>query len=374
MLDISAYTLNFKLESPLSISFHTWSSRETILIFLHYMDVVGIGEAAPFKPITGDSIEEVIEELKAIRQIPFDPKKDGLEKAREFLSQENIQSPTLRAAIDFACHDLMGKIQGIPVYKFYSDRPALADNSVTVFIQDSIDRFIQETSEIYEKYPHLNILKIKLKGDGQDIERIKAIKSISDDRMKFILDANQGYDDPRWAVQELNEIGKILVNVILVEEPCPKGQLDKLKFVKDHLEGMLVFADESAATIEDVKKIISQDAVHGINIKLQKCGGILAGLEIASLCTKSDLKIMVGQMIEGPLSTSAGVHFASSTFNVLLTDLDMDLDLPIHTRGQARFEGGKRIPSEEPGFGVAFDFERIAELVKEGRAIFKRIR
>ncbi len=66
MIDVTGYIYNYKLDTPLSISFHTWYYRNNLIVKLKYNDFTGLGEAAPFKPITGDTQEEAINELKKI--------------------------------------------------------------------------------------------------------------------------------------------------------------------------------------------------------------------------------------------------------------------------------------------------------------------
>lgn len=126
------------------------------------------------------------------------------------------------------------------------------------------------------------------------------------------------------------------------------------------------FADESATDIRSVERIAYEQAADGINIKLQKCGGIYPAKKIAELCCKSGLKIMTGQMIEGPIATTASVHFAVSTQNMVITDLDMDLDLEKHINNSADFKNGLRIPKNIPGFGLSFNDMEIKHLKEKG--------
>ena len=369
MITINAYKLNFKLDEPLAVSFHTFYYRESVLIELRYNDLTGYGEAAPFKLITGDSQKEVIEQLKILKELDIDPTKNTIEDLHVLLDERKT-SHTLRAALDFAYHDLFAKIKGIPVYQLYTPQPKLVNNSVTVFIKDNPEETAQDAQKLYAEYPDLKLLKIKLKGEQQDIERAKAIKNVSSSRMMFSVDANQGFKDPKDAVSALMEIKQILENMTIVEEPCQKGDLDKLKYVTDHVQDMLIFADETVATVGDAKRVVDAKAAHGVNIKLQKAGGIFKGKEIAKLCTDNGLKIMVGCMFEGPSAIAAGVHFVVSTPDIVSSDLDSDLDMPKHEEGRIPFTDGKRIPSVAPGLGIAYDFEKIKQLQTEGTVAF----
>ncbi len=370
-MKLSASILNTKLPEPFSVSFHTFYYRETVVITLSHKGFTGVGEAAPFKPITGDSQDDVVEDVSKVRTIPLNPETDSLAQLHAFLDTK-ITSLTLRAAIDFAYHDLIAKIRKIPVYALYAPKASLVDNSVTVLLHDTLSQTAQATRQIFDEFPKLKILKIKLKGEG-DIERVRAIKNASPARMKYIVDANQGFTDPKKAVKDLNSINKILGNVILVEEPCPKGQLTKLKFVKDNVEGMLVFADESAATIEDAKVVTKKKAAHGINIKLQKAGGIWPSKVIAEMAEKADMKVMVGCMLEGPIGIAAGVHFAVSTPNIILSDLDADLKVQNYTTGMSPYVAGQRVPVSKNGLGVELNMDKVKILQKSKELIFQKV-
>jgi L-alanine-DL-glutamate epimerase-like enolase superfamily enzyme len=134
-----------------------------------------------------------------------------------------------------------------------------------------------------------------------------------------------------------------------------------------------VFADESVVTLADPKDIVDTQAAHGINLKLQKAGGIQAGTRMLQYAERANPRVMVGSMFEGPISIACGVHFSASSANIILTDLDMDLDLPLHHTGQAGFCDGRRIPSTNPGHGVVLDRGRIDELVARGELLFERV-
>ena len=205
----------------------------------------------------------------------------------------------------------------------YSKKEYYVNNSITVFL-DSIKKTQGEAVNIYKSFPDLKVLKINLSGKN-DIERVSAINKVSPKNIKFVLDANQAYKDPREAVKALTQMNKILGNVILVEQPCPKKDLKSLRYIKENLKGTMVFADEAATDLESVKRIVKAKAAHGVNIKLQKVGGIYPAVQIAKYCKEHGLKIMVGAMIEDTVGLTADAHFAVSNSNLVLTDLDTDL-------------------------------------------------
>jgi L-alanine-DL-glutamate epimerase-like enolase superfamily enzyme len=117
-----------------------------------------------------------------------------------------------------------------------------------------------------------------------------------------------------------------------------------------------VFADESAVTLEDINRIISLSSAEGINIKLQKIGGILPALKAAERAFSQGFKIMVGCNEETHIAISAAIHLVAAMDGVVNTDLDSDIILfdfnitkenPLDT-----FINGARIPRNKPGLGV----------------------
>lgn len=347
-----------KLPSPLSISFETFHYSEIYYLKIETdTNLVGWGEGAPFQPITGDSEQSVREELPKLRRL-IGLELGSLEDSLD-LVLDGIQSRSLMASLDFAVHDLIAQSERIPVYRLYGSTPRKIPNSVTVFLQESSEDNLKETRRILSLYPDLELLKIKLSGKD-DFERCRAIKSITPPHMKFVLDANQGFKDERNAVLILNKIIEELGDVLLIEEPCQKNDYNKAHYIKENIEGSKIVADESCRYIGDLEEIIEREAFHGVNIKLQKAGGIREGKRLADLGKEHNLSMMVGQMFESPLSTAASLALAVTCENIVLTDLDMDLDLPNFTTGKALFVQGSRMPLEVPGFG----FGLIEELIK----------
>lgn len=350
--------LSIRLPQPLTISFHTWVYQDNFFVRLHSADGhVGWGEAAPFKPITGDAAEEVVAEVRNFTPATL----PEFHTTEEFYDNfaGTLSCPTLRAAFDLAAHDLIARQQGKPVYRLYRPTPRSVPNCVTVFIKEDAARTQAEARRILSTYPHLRLLKIKLKGE-EDVERCAAIRAVTPPHLRFVIDANQGFADPDRAVAELNRILDVLGDVVAIEEPCPKGEHRMTRRIKERLGRSTIFADESCATEADLEAIIRERSAGGINLKLQKAGGITPGKRMARRAAAAGMTVMLGSMFEDALATSSGVHFAASTDNVVLTDLDMDLDLPTLWTGKTAFRDGARLPLEEPGFGFQLDLERIA--------------
>lgn len=371
MIRLSIYKLNFKLEKPLQIAFYTFLYRESVIIKMEYKDYVGLGEASPFELITLDTQDNVIQEAKQLLTIPLDPTYNSIEDLHTFLDGK-ITSRTLRTALDFAYHDLLGKVKNVPVYKLYSKKTKKIVTSITLTIKNTPEETALATSSILRTYPNLQVLKVKLKGN-KDVDRVKAIKKVTPKSLKFIIDGNQCYGNEQKAISSIKEIQAILRNVIIVEEPCPKAKLTELKKVKNAIQNAYVIADESVVDLTDAKLLIRRKAADGINIKLQKAGGIWKAKEIATLCNKNNLKIMVGCMLEGPIGIAAGIHFAISTPNILVADLDSDLFMKSHAKFGPFYSRGMRFIENRPGLGVDLDEKVLNSLKRHKEIVYEKI-
>jgi L-alanine-DL-glutamate epimerase-like enolase superfamily enzyme len=82
------------------------------------------------------------------------------------------------------------------------------------------------------------------------------------------------------------------MQVALIEQPFPATQDAWL----DHLGSPIpIAADESAQGVADLPGLVGRFSV--VNIKLDKCGGLTEGLEMARVARMLGLQTMVGNMI-----------------------------------------------------------------------------
>lgn len=368
---IDAYKANFIFDQPVSIATKTLSRNRTIYLRFRKQGLTAYGEAVPTSNVTRDSTESVISYLRKNR---FElPDVINLEIIKEIHDNLPDGSPTARTAIDFALHDLWGKQQHMQVSHLYSEKVNQVPNCITIFGEE-LERLQETVKTTFDRFPHLTLLKIKLMG-VDDVRRCRLIIEEAEKagrEISYILDCNQSFYSASQAIHVLTRIDAILDNILLVEEPGPAQDWGLMKQVNDNLD-IPVYADESAVDLRNVHTIIEKKCASGINIKLQKTGGIWPAKQIAKTCHQNGLKVMLGCMFESAVSVAAGVHFARSTENVTVTDLDFDLQMPDVYRYRPTFEDGTRLPTTHDGLGAEPDFEKIEQLEKAGKMVFKKI-
>lgn len=99
---------------------------------------------------------------------------------------------------------------------------------------------------------------------------------------------------------------------LVFEQPVDRDDWKGLQEVSNvaRMHGIPVAVDESCRSLTDVCKIIDENLVDAINIKLPKFG-VLGALEIINLARKSGLILMVDSMAETRLGTGFAGHLAA---------------------------------------------------------------
>ena len=132
----------------------------------------------------------------------------------------------------------------------------------------------------------------------------------------------------------------------MVEQPLPAEDLEGLKRLTD-VSSLPIIADESARTAKDVLRL--NGCVHGINIKLSKCGGLCEAWKMIHLARTQGMKVMLGCFIETSLGITAAAHLSP-----LVDYADLDGHLLIVNDPFSGVDGkeGKLILPDRPGIGV----------------------
>jgi len=372
-MNIDVYKANFIFDKPVSIATKTLSHNHTIYLRLNHRGITAFGEAVPTANVTKDSTESVISYLMENPIVLPDSDAINLETIKDIHQALPQGSPTARTAIDFALHDLWGKQQKKQVSHLYTDTINCVPNCITLFGEE-LKQIPETVKNALARFPHLTVLKIKLMGID-DVKRCRLIKAEvdrSEREVSYILDCNQSFETVTETISVLTEINSFLGNILLVEEPGPAQNWNFMKQVHQNLD-IPVYADESAVDLQNVYTIIEKECAAGINIKLQKTGGIWPAKRIAKTCRQNGLDVMLGCMFESALSISAGVNFARSTENVTITDLDFDLQMPDVYRYRPTFEDGIRKPSSHHGLGAEPDFDKIEAMKEAGKMDFEEV-
>jgi L-alanine-DL-glutamate epimerase-like enolase superfamily enzyme len=241
------------------------------------------------------------------------------------------------AAVDIAIFDWLGKKLNLPLYRFFGLDPAgapLTDFSIGI---DTPEITRQKTREAAD-YP---ILKINA-GLKTDEETIAAVRSVTGKPLR--VDVNEGWTDPEEAIRKINWMEK--QGVVYVEQPMPAHMFEETKYVRSKVH-LPVIADEACTEISMIPKLA--EAYDGVNVKLDKSGGILEALRWIEAARACGLKVMLGCMVSSSCTVTAAAHIAPL---VDFVDLDGNLLVVNDPWRGVRVEKGRLVLPSGPGLGL----------------------
>lgn len=347
---IRAFIQDLALTKPYTIAYQTTSSVENVFLAIELDNgMVGLGAANPSLEVVGESPAQTLQNLTGEWV-------DGLVGKDIRLFQQLINeadqqfpnAPGTLAALDIALHDAFGQYLGIPIVQFYGQKIRSLPTSVTIGIMNVADTLIEADAYIKQGF---HVLKVKTGLDvAEDIERILKLRESYQNKLTIRVDANQGY-----SLSDLNRFyaETISADVELIEQPLPVGQEQELLGLSADIRQLLA-ADESLKGPKAALKLAQQPQPFGIyNIKLMKCGGIKAALEIANIAKPAGISLFWGCNDESRVSIAAGLHAAFASANTRYIDLDGSLDLAEDiVVGGFIIEDGFMRPTDGAGLGL----------------------
>jgi len=322
---------------------HTWTTtmsssqyREVIQLDYTRDGVTGLGEGAPIVRYKEDArsaqaaINGILDYLTAAN--PWEFAKLMGEVSRRMEGQY-----AAKAAIDIALMDWVGRKLGIPLYRYFGLDPR--DAPVTTFsIGIDTPEITRQKVREAEAYP---VLKIKV-GLATDEPTIEAVRSVTKKPLR--VDANEGWKDKEEAVRKINWLAT--QGVEFVEQPMPASMLEETRWVRQRVHLPLI-ADEACERPADIAKCAG--IYDGINVKLDKCGGILEAYKMIQAAKALGMKTMLGCMISSSISVTAAAHLSPL---VDYADLDGNLLISNDAHAGVRVENGKLILPDGPGLGL----------------------
>jgi L-alanine-DL-glutamate epimerase-like enolase superfamily enzyme len=334
-LSLSATHFDLRFREPFGIAHGIRQYTGTLFVRAAFNDLEGFGEAAIPPYLRYDAADLA---LRFHDWFPADM--HDSQSIREVMARVSapgtaLPSP-LRAAVDIAMHDLLGKLTGKPVRDLLSVpvKEGLCFYTIGFCSAD-------EVAERVHRARDFKLFKVKL-GDSNDHDRVEALLSAG--VKVFCADANQAWKDSSKALEEIHWLKDR--GCLFVEQPLPvdAGKDFEELYRKSPLSIVL---DESVQDVRDLEAVRS--VCHGVNVKLVKCGGQGPALELIRQANRFGLKVLMGCMSEGSCGAMAAAQFAG------WTDW-LDLDGPALITNDP-FEGvvykdGMLLPSGLPGTGA----------------------
>jgi len=260
--------------------------------------LIGRGECFPYARY-GESLDSVEAQIRSAADAIA-----GGAGREELLSV--LPAGAARNAVDCALWDLEAKQAGARAWTL-AGLPEI-ESVTTVFTLgvDTPDIMAEKAAENRDR-PRL---KLKMTGDGSDLERVRRIHEAAPNT-SLVVDANEG-----WTIEQYLEVAPKLaaLGVEMIEQPLPASDDAPLAGVE---RAVPVCADEACHDSASLPALVGKYDM--INIKLDKTGGLTEALRLRDAALAEGFGVMVGCMIGTSLAMAPGVLVAQGA---RVVDLD----------------------------------------------------
>jgi muconate cycloisomerase len=286
---------------------------------------VGWGEASPSRRWSAETLESALTSLRhylvpaVVGRDPSDL--SGLHAAmdQELAPGFDRGQPIAKAALDFACHDLVARSRNVPVQALLGRREP---GQVTLAYLVSAPTPEDAARQVEEaRAAAFHAFKVKVGGHvpAHDLAVTRAVVAAAGGATVWV-DANQGYDADaaREAARGFEALG-----LRVFEQPLAATDWDGLRALRK-ATGMTIALDEAAMSLPVVAEFLRQDLATGIVIKVAKLGGLHHARQVVDLCRARGVMCLGSGLMDAPLTLAAGLH----AFAAAGIDFPCDLNGP----------------------------------------------
>ena len=324
---------------------------------------VGYGECLPREYVTGESRDGALAMLRdGILPHLIGRGFGSLEEVEAFLRQCDGKTPgwivpavpqtAAWSAVDLALLDAFGREFGQAVLSSEQGSFPAGLRYSGVLSADRGFKLIR--SCIKMRLLGLRSIKMKVERDTPEETLRTAARILGPGTLR--VDANMA-----WSVDQAVDAMKRMARhgIRSFEQPIDAADIEGLSRLVAET-GLDVMADESLTDAESMRRLVDRKACTAVNVRISKCGGIIAARARCEEALASGLKVQIGcQVGESSLLSAAQMALTSAVRDVAYLEgcfghhlLGEDPASPV-----LQFGYGGRPPRrpEGPGFGVTVD-------------------
>jgi L-alanine-DL-glutamate epimerase-like enolase superfamily enzyme len=344
----------WQVDLPLKEGRYSWSKGNFVEVFDSTVVAVetdsgltGYAECCPlgsaYLPSYAAGVRAGLREI-APRLIGIDP--TNLGEVNRRMDAALNGHPYVKAPIDVACWDLLGKLVGQPVYTLLGGAAQERVALYRAISQEEPERMAAKIAgyraEGYRKF------QLKVGGNpDDDIERIRACRRILGPGDILVADANTGWTRAA-AARVMAAVGDLDIHV---EQPCLT--YEECLSIRRRTARPFVL-DEVITGIDTLVRGLADDAMDIINLKISKVGGLTRAKLMRDLCVSSGIPMTIEDTWGGDIVTATIAHLARSTpaeFCFSATDFNSYGTRSIAEGAPQRVDGFMTA-SDTPGLGI----------------------
>ncbi|WP_439548937.1 muconate/chloromuconate family cycloisomerase [Falsiroseomonas sp.] len=265
----------------------------------------GIGEAATLGGPRWS--EESVEAIKANIDAHLAPalighRADRFEATGALLDAAAKRNNAAKAAIDTALFDAVGRTLGVPAHLLLG---GLVRDSVpvlwTLASGDPVQEIEEAEAKLAARLHDTFKVKIGALSPEADLARMRRLTTALAGRARFIVDANQAWDETtaNRCLPVLADLG-----VTLVEQPLPAWNVAGMARVRAR-SAVPLMADECVFSTHDMLGVAQAAAADVVSLKLVKHAGLLNLHKVAAVAEAAGIGLYGGCLLESSIGAAA---------------------------------------------------------------------
>lgn len=356
IVDVRVHQLNVELLEPFGIATGAQELARNVLVEVELANgVVGLGEAAPFEAVSGETQAIVMACYAEAATLLRNRDVRAFRALSAALWEAWSEVPTAVAGVEIAVFDALTKSFGVSLLDWFGRSQTQLRTDITITTgggKDSVQAAANAACRAVNR--GFRCLKIKVAKDPLEVE-LERLTAIADAAVeaRFVLDANGGYSVAQ-ALELLSAIGPLKQRIDTFEQPVARDDWQGLVEV-ERKSGITVCADEGLRNLADWAWLVKLGGPSGLNIKTAKLG-VVRAWDIAQSARTLGFELMIGGMVETELAMSCSACLAAGLGGFAHIDLDTPLFMRERPLSGGFVQRGSHLDLSEIrlGHGVTF--------------------
>lgn len=242
---------------PLKVAIGERCGAENVIVHITTEEgVSGWGEASSAPYITGDSVGTNHQTAQALAKLIKGKDALAIEARMAEINAYTVSGPSIRAAFDFALHDIAAQAADMPLYRFLGGEKRELRTDLTIGWQSTVEETVAQAKAILAA--GFDAIKMKVGRPGlEDVAHVQAVRDLVGPDIAIKIDSNQGWDLPT-AIANIEAMKDL--DLQYSEQPLAHWDIDNLARLKEKVS-LPICADES---VFDHRDAFKEDPVIGL--------------------------------------------------------------------------------------------------------------